>query len=90
VKAVPAVELEGFVVKASLVADPTVMVRLLLTAAVSAPEAVRVYVPALSMPQPAKVATPDTALMGLAVQVRVAPPTVVMVKATETVLATTA
>ena len=76
--------------KASLVADPTVMVKLVLTAAVSAPEvAVSVYVPALSMPQPAKVATPETALMGLAVQVRVAPPAVVMARVTGAVLVAT-
>ena len=38
-KAMPPVELEGLVVNASLVADPAVMVKLLLAAAVSVPEA---------------------------------------------------
>jgi hypothetical protein len=65
---------DGEVVKPSLEAEPTVMVTLELTALVSPLEAaVSVYVPALSILQPAKVATPETELMGFAAQVRVAP-----------------
>jgi hypothetical protein len=82
-KAVPPVELEGFVVKPSLVADPTVMVRLVLTALVSPlAVAVNVYVPALSMRQPAKVATPEEAKLGLLAQMRMAPAAVVMLRVT--------
>jgi hypothetical protein len=85
-KAVPPLELEGFAVKPSLVADPTVMVRLALTALVSPlAVAVSVYVPALSMRQPAKVATPEEAALGLLVQLRMAPAAVVMLRLTELV-----
>jgi hypothetical protein len=77
----PPVELEGLVVKTSLVAAPAVMVRLVLTALVSPPAAaVSVYVPVLLMLQATKAATPELALTGFAVQVSVAPPAVVMVR----------
>ena len=89
-KSAPPVELEGFVVKTSLLAGPTVIVRLVLTALVSPlAAAVSVYVPGLSILQPAKVATPETAALGFAVQVRVAPAGVVMVSVTEALLEVT-
>jgi hypothetical protein len=74
-KATPPVDPEGFVVNPSLLAGPTVIVRLTLTSLVSPPAvAVSVYVPAVVILQPAKVATPATALLGFVVQVRAAPP----------------
>jgi hypothetical protein len=54
---------------------PAVMVRLLLTAAVRVPEvAVNVYVPAVLILQPEKMATPEEVLLGLDAQLRRAPP----------------
>jgi len=72
----PPVELsEGFVKNTSVLAGLVAMVKLVVTELVSPPEAaVSVYVPVLLILQPAKVATPDTALMGFALQVRVALP----------------
>ena len=43
----------------------------------------------MSMPQPAKVATPEAAFVGLAVQAKVAPPGVVMLRVTEALLTVT-
>src|SRR5450631_409176 len=89
-KAVPPVEPEGLVVKASLLAEPVVIVKLALTPLVSPAEvADSVYVPALSMPQPAKVATPATAALGFAVHVRAAPAGVVMLRVTGALLTST-
>ena len=69
---------------------PPVMVKLLLIALVSPLDvAVSVNVPAASRLQPAKVATPATALMGFALHVRVGPPGGVMVSVTEALLVTT-
>ncbi len=82
--------LDGEVVKASLLAGPTVMVKLVLTALVSPGEAaVSVYVPGLSTRHPVKVATPDTAASGFSVQVRVAVPGVVSTRVTGAVLVVT-
>src|SRR3954469_21085299 len=68
----------GWVVNTTLAAGPGVMVKEVLTAGVNVPSvAVSVYVPALSTLQPAKVATPATAVTGLAVQTSVAPAAVV-------------
>src|SRR5205085_2577666 len=66
----------GWVVKASLVALPTVTLNVELVAEVSPLlVAVSVYpVPALSILQPAKVTTPDDAVTGLVVHVTVPPP----------------
>ena len=66
----------GCVVNASCVAAPTVMLKPLLVAAVKEPSVARkMYpVPALSMLQPAKVATPATADLGFTVQVSAPPP----------------
>jgi hypothetical protein len=73
--AIPPVEPDGLVVKASLVADPTVMVKLALTALVSpVAVAVSVYVPILSILQPENLATPEEVFAGLVEQARVAPP----------------
>jgi len=80
-KAIPAVEPDGSVAKRSLLAEPTAIVKLALSAWVRVPElAVSVYVPDLSTLQPAKVATPATADVGFSVQVRVAPAGVVMLR----------
>ena len=67
--ATPPVEPLGCCVNANFAADPTVIVKLLLVAAVSDPSvAVSVYpVPALSILQPAKPATPLLAANGLVV-----------------------
>jgi hypothetical protein len=82
-----AVTADGSVMKASRTAGPTLIVREALTPAVRPGEvAVSVYVPALSIWQPAKVATPATAATGLAVQARVAPAGVVMAKVSAAVL----
>jgi hypothetical protein len=56
------------------------MMRLLLTADVSPPlaDAVNVNVPAVLIRQPAKVATPEEALVGFWVHVSVAPPDVTL------------
>ena len=71
-------------------AGPTVMVSGELTAAVNEPSvAVRVYVPARSILQPANVATPATAGFGLVVQPKTAPAGVVIAKVTELVLPVT-
>lgn len=65
---------------------PPVMVKLLLIALVRPlAVAVSVYVPVASRVQPAKVATPATALMGFAVQVREGPPGGVTASVTEAV-----
>jgi hypothetical protein len=88
--AMPALENEGLVVKTSLLAAPTVMMRSALTSLASVPEvAVSEYVPALSILQPAKVAAPATAALGFAVHVRVAPAGVVMLRVTGAVLEVT-
>ena len=73
--ATPPVEPLGCCVNANFAADPTVIVKLLLVAAVSDPSvAVSVYpVPALSILQPAKPATPLLAANGLVVHDNVAP-----------------
>src|SRR5450631_1800066 len=82
-KATPPVEPDGLVVKASLLAGPVAMVKLVLSAEVRPLEdAVSEYVPALSIRQPAKVATPAEALVGFEVQVRVAPAGVTMFRVT--------
>jgi hypothetical protein len=74
-----------------VLAGPALMVKLVLTALVSPLEtAVSVYVPVLLILQRAKVATPDTALMGFALQVRVAPAGVVILKETGALLVLTA
>ena len=76
--------------KANFAATPTVIVMLELTADVKAPSvAVNVYVPATSILHPANVATPATAVFGLAVQVNVAPAGVVSVNVTGLVLPVT-
>jgi hypothetical protein len=76
--------LEGEEVNASLVAVPVLIVNVALTALVSPPAAaVNVYVPLLPIRQPAKVTTPETALLGFVVQARVAPAGVVMLRVTE-------
>jgi hypothetical protein len=84
--AVPPVELDGCVVNATFAALPTEIVSELLTSAVNeASVAVSVYVPATSIEQPANVATPATAAFGFVVQVKVAPPGVVIPMVTELV-----
>ena len=84
--AVPPVESDGCVVKASCAAGPTEIVIGLLTSAVNRPsDAVNVYVPATSIEQPANVATPATAVSGFVVHVRFAPPGVVSASVTELV-----
>ena len=72
-------------------ANPEVMLKLLLTAEVSPPvaDAVNVYVPAVLIRHPAKVTTPETAALGFAAQVRVAPPPEVMLRVIEAVLVLT-
>ena len=81
---------DGERVKPSLTAGPTEIVRLELTALLSPLEtAVSVYVPALSMAQPSKLATPATASTGFSVQVSTAPAGVVILRFTEAVLAVT-
>src|SRR3954453_7895299 len=63
----------GWAVNANCVAGPAMMVNAVLTAGVNVPSiAVTVYVPAMSMLHPAKVATPATAATGFAVHARVA------------------
>jgi hypothetical protein len=86
----PPVELEGSVVKARLVAEPVVIVNVVLTSLVRVPEvAVSVYVPAASTAQPAKVAAPATAALGFAAHVRVAPAAVVRLRVTGALLTST-
>ena len=84
---VPLEELDGLVLTASRAADPTVMVKLALTAEMSpVAVAVRVYVPVLSTVQPANDAVPATAALGLVVQLSVASPGVVRASVTGVVL----
>ena len=65
---------DGWVVNPSLAAGPTVIVKLVLAAVASDPDvAVRVYIPGLLTLQPANVASPETAFLGFAVQLRTAP-----------------
>ena len=66
---------------ASFAAAPTLIENDELVAAASEPSvAVSVYVPALSIAQPANVATPADAALGFAVHVNVAPAGVVIAK----------
>jgi hypothetical protein len=74
VKVLLTLVLEGVVVTASFVAAPTEIVKLALADVGNAPDdAVNVYVPTLSIAQPAKVAVPATAATDAEVHVRVAP-----------------
>ena len=76
--------------KASLLAGPTVMVKLALTALVSPLEAaVSVYVPGRLILQLEKVATPEDAALGFEPQIRAAPAGVVMLSVTWTLLLVT-